>query len=145
MSWSGCRGCQEVGHHPPDSTSLQGHSAEAVCPCRVSGLSTPSFVSSFLLLPMLARATDEQWCCGRADPGLLEQREEWGQGALLVGCKGDLGLTQGRRSVGAAEKPTGISAAGSQVGQMTLVFHSSLKHRLDLGTGKSSGGKGRQP
>lgn len=75
----------------------------------------------------------------------MARREEWGKGGLLVGCKGDLGLTQGRRNVGAVEKPTEISAAGSQVGQMTLVFHSSLKHRIDLGTGKSSGGKGRQP
>lgn len=66
-----------------------------------------------------------------------------GGGGALVGCKGHLGLTQGRRSPQCTHR--GISAAGSQVGQMTLIFHSSLKHRIDLGTGKSSGGKGRQP
>lgn len=39
----------------------------------------------------------------------------------------------------------GMSAAGSQVGQMTLVFHSSLKHKRLWDRRKLWGGKGRQP
>lgn len=110
MSWSGCRAAGRW-----DTIRSRGM---VLGQCALQGIGAlHSLICQQLpSASRLARATDEQWCCGQADPGLLEQREEWGQG-LLVGCKRDLGLTQGRRSVGAAEKPTGISAAGSQVGQ----------------------------
>lgn len=68
-----------------------------------------------------------------------------GEGWPAGGLQGRLGFDPREEERGSCQKPTEISAAGSQVGQMTLVFHSSLKHRIDLGTGKSSGGKGRQP
>lgn len=66
---------------------------------------------------------------------------EGGVGGPLVGCKGHLSLAQRRRSPQCTHR--GISAAGSQVGQMTLIFHSSLKHRIDLGTGKKLWRKGK--
>lgn len=63
-------------------------------PARYGALQLPHFQQ----LPSashIAGATDEQWCCGQADPGLLEQREHSKQHGGRRGGSGGLQGTLG--------------------------------------------------